>query len=106
MATIRVRIPKQAKQGEIVQVRTLIQHPMETGFRRDENGKVFPRRIIHEFTCHYAGELAFRAEFFPAVSADPFLAFQLRAVKSGEVVLAWKDDSGEVYTETQRIEVA
>ena len=105
MATIRARVPKLARQGEIVQVRTLILHPMETGFRRDEGGRPIPRRIINAFICRYNGEVVFRAELFPAVSADPFLAFSFRAEKSGDVELLWKDDNGETYTETQRIEV-
>jgi sulfur-oxidizing protein SoxZ len=105
MATIRARVPAQARQGEIVQVRALIQHPMETGFRRDEAGRHIPRRIIHEFVCEYGGETVFRAEFFPAVSADPFLAFSFRASKSGDVKLIWRDDSGETYGSTHRIEV-
>lgn len=105
MATIRARIPQQAMKGEVIQIRALIQHPMETGFRRDQTGKPFPRRIIHAFACRYRGEIVFRAEFFPAVSADPFLAFHIRAEDSGEIELSWTDDNGEVYRETQRIAV-
>lgn len=106
MATIRVRLQKQARAGDIVTVRTLIQHPMETGFRRDETGKLFARNILKDFTCHYDGAVVFRAEFFPAVAADPFLAFHFVATRSGPVELRWTEDSGAVFSETMQIDVS
>ena len=105
MAVVRARIPETARRGEVISIRALIQHPMETGFRRDEEGKEIPRRIIHEFICRYNGDVAFRAEFFPAISADPFIVFSVRADSSGEIALSWKDDSGEITTEARQIVV-
>ncbi|HRJ69996.1 MAG TPA: thiosulfate oxidation carrier complex protein SoxZ [Beijerinckiaceae bacterium] len=105
MATIRARLPAQARPGETVQVRALIQHPMETGFRRDEAGRAFPRNILKDFTCSYDGAVVFRAEFFPAVAADPFLAFHFVATRSGDVVLSWTEDTGKVFSQTLKIDV-
>jgi sulfur-oxidizing protein SoxZ len=103
--TIRIGMPKQAKAGEIISIRTLINHEMETGFRRDNMGRAVPRRIIHEFVCIYDGEEVFRAELFPAMAANPFIQFTTVATKSGPVVFRWRDDTGEIFTQTLELQV-
>ena len=103
MARVLINVPERAKRGELVEIKTLIQHPMETGYRLDGNGAKIPRDIINRFTCTYDGEEVFRAELFPAIAANPFIAFSTIATKSGELVFAWTDDSGQTQTETRQI---
>ena len=105
MARPRINVPSTARRGEIVEIKTLIAHPMETGFRPDESGRLRPRDIIHTFVCTYNGEEVFRAELFPAISANPYLAFTVRAEESGELAFHWTDDGGTTTTETARITV-
>ncbi len=106
MARTLLTIPASAKRGEVVEIRTLIAHPMETGYRPDEAGKILPRNIIRRFSCHYNGALVFSAEMFPAISANPYLAFYLRAVESGPLVFSWEGDNGFVQTEQAQLNVA
>ncbi len=100
-----VNVPKQAKRGDIIEIKTLVSHVMETGYRRDYAGKVFPRDIIGTLTCTYNGAEVFRAELFPAISANPFLTFSTVATESGEIVLTWAGDNGFTHTETAKITV-
>ena len=74
MARVLINFPQRAKRGEIIEIKTLIQHPMETGYRLDNKGAVIPRDIISRFTCAYNGEEVFRAELFPAISANRAIA--------------------------------
>ena len=106
MAKALIRMPTEAKRGEVVEVKTLISHPMETGYRRDSMGQPIPRHIINRFVCTYNGQEVFRAEFFPAIAANPFLSFFTVATETGEVVMQWTDDQGTTQTETVRITVA
>jgi len=105
MAKALIRMPTEAKRGEVVEVKTLISHPMETGYRRDSMGQPIPRHIINRFVCTYNGQEVFRAEFFPAIAANPFLSFFTVATETGEVVMQWTDDQGTTQTETVRITV-
>src|SRR5574342_378636 len=105
MAQPAIRMPERAKRGEVIEIRTIVPHPMETGYRVNDVGKPIARHIIETFTCTYNGQEVFRARFFPAIAANPYLAFYTVAVASGELVFTWKDDRGEVQTETRRIEV-
>ena len=99
MANIKVRVPKSAKRGEIIEVFALSVHPMESGFRLDNVGKSIPRHIIETFTCTYAGKEIFRAKLHPAVTANPYFAFHIVASESGELVFSWKDDKGNAAEE-------
>lgn len=105
MATPRIRVPRQAKKGETIEIKTLIPHPMETGYRRDVQGQLIPRRIIHTFTCTYNGVEVFRADWHPAVAANPYLAFYTVATESGHLRFEWIDDGGAVYTAEAEITV-
>jgi sulfur-oxidizing protein SoxY len=80
-----INLPAKAKRGEIVEIKTLVPHPMETGYRRDDNGNAIPREIIRQFTCTYNGAEVFRADLFPAISANPFISFFTVATESGVV---------------------
>ena len=100
-----LNVPETAAEGEVVEVKILISHPMETGFRTDRDGRRVPRNIIHEVRCEYGGETVFRAELFPAVTANPFLSFFVRAGASGDVTLVWVDEAGEEHREVRPIAV-
>ena len=105
MPKARISAPPTAKPGEIISIRTLISHPMESGFRRDSSGAQIPRNILTEFVCLYNGRQTFRAELHPAIAANPFLAFHLRADVSGTLEFRWTDQRGEVTTETRDLVV-
>ena len=106
MAKPLINVPAQAKRGEIIEIKTLIRHQMETGFRIDPTGTLIPRDIIHTFVCTYNDVEVFRAELFPAIAANPFLSFHTIATESGTIALSWTDDHGEVQTEAVQITVA
>jgi sulfur-oxidizing protein SoxZ len=103
MARVLINVPEQAKRGEVVEIKTLIQHPMETGYRLDSNGAKIARDIINRFTCTYNGAEVFRADLYPAIAANPFIAFSTVATDSGELVFRWTDDDGQTQTETWQI---
>ena len=92
MALARIQVPPQAKRGEPVEVRIVIQHPMETGFRRDANGVRQRRNAIVALVCRYGGVEVLRAITSPGVAANPTLRFHLRAEKTGDLELWWIDD--------------
>ena len=109
MADVKPRIKldkKQAKKGEIVEVKALVQHIMETGQRRDGNGNVVPRKILNKFVCTVNGKQVFAADFEPAVSANPYIQFKFKAEESGPVVLTWTDDDGSTIVGQDSITVA
>lgn len=99
----RVKLPDTIKTGDIIEIRTLVDHIMETGNRRDRDGAFIPRHIIHTFTATFADKEVFRAELNPGISANPFLAFYLRVTGPGTLVLTWIDDSGVVAVDTHTI---
>jgi sulfur-oxidizing protein SoxZ len=105
MARTLINAPKTAKRGEVIEIRATIGHPMETGFRPDENGKILPRNILKKFSCRYNDELVFSAEMFSAVSANPYLAFHTLATESGTLALTWEGDNGFSQTETISLSV-
>jgi sulfur-oxidizing protein SoxZ len=106
MATALLYVPKSAKKGEIISLKAVFSHPMETGHRRDVSGKAIPRDIISKFACTYDGAEVFRADFFPAVAANPFISFSTVATVSGPIVFSWTDDAGKTWSETTLLTVA
>jgi sulfur-oxidizing protein SoxZ len=105
MARVLINLPSRAKRGEIIEIKTLIAHPMETGYRLDSTGAAIPRDIINRFVCTYNGEEVFSAELFPAIAANPFIAFSTVATESGELTFNWTDDHGQTQTEVRQIRV-
>ena len=103
--TPRVRVPAQAKAGELIEIKTLISHEMESGQRKDAAGNTVPRRIINRFTAAFNGKQVFTAEWHPAISANPYQSFFYKAVESGEFTFSWKDDDGSEYSSTSKIAV-
>jgi sulfur-oxidizing protein SoxZ len=106
MARALITMPKTAKRGEVFEIRALISHPMETGYRPGADGKILPRDIIRRFTCRYNDEPVFAVEMYQAISANPYFAFYTVATDSGNLVFMWEGDKGFVHTETTTITVA
>lgn len=102
-ANVRIDVPKTAKRGEIIEVKTLIAHAMETGFRRTHLGVPIPRDIITTFVCVYNGVEVFRAELHPSVSANPYIQFTTVATESGTLEFKWSGDNGFTATQSARI---
>jgi sulfur-oxidizing protein SoxZ len=105
MARVMINVPATAKRGDIIEIKTLIAHPMESGFRIGTDSTAIPRDIITLFTCSYNGEEIFRAELSPAIAANPFLAFFAIARDSGTLTFQWSGDNGFTATETAAITV-
>ncbi len=105
MARALVNVPPTAAKGEVVEIKTLIAHPMETGYRAGPEGTVLPRDIIRRLTCTYDGEVVFSAEFHPAVAANPFVAFTTVATVTGTLAFTWEGDNGFSQTATATLTV-
>jgi len=101
----RLRVPPTVRKGEPFEVRVLMQHPMETGFRRELDGSVVPMNIIDKVSCRYGGHEVFGAELGSGISANPYLAFFVLATESGELVVEWSDDRGEKGRAAAKVEV-
>ncbi len=99
MANVLVNAPKTAKRGAVVEIKALILHPMETGFRPGTMGKIIPRNIIERFTATWNGTEIFAMEMSPAIAANPFVSFFAVASESGTVGLRWTGDEGFVVEE-------
>jgi sulfur-oxidizing protein SoxZ len=105
MARALINVPAKAKRGDVIEIKTLISHEMETGFRPDNTGKPIPRDIITDFVCKYNGEEIFRAQLYPAISANPFFTFTTVAIESGTITFEWSGDNGFSATESAKITV-
>ena len=101
----RLKLPKEAKKGEIIEIKTLIPHVMEAGQRKDKDGKTIPRKIINKFTAEFNGKPVFSASIDPAVAANPYLQFTAKVEESGTFRFSWTDDDGTVTTADEKITV-
>ena len=100
-----ITVPATAARGSVIEIRTLIGHPMETGFRPDGEGRLVPRDILRRFACRFNGELVLEAELFPAIAANPYLTFNLLATEGGTLSFSWEGDNGFSQTETRALTV-
>jgi sulfur-oxidizing protein SoxZ len=105
MARALINVPATAERGAVIELKALIAHPMETGYRPGPNGQVLPRDIIRRFTCAYNGEVVFGADLHPAMTANPFLHFTTIATESGTIAFTWQGDNSFAQTETASITV-
>ena len=105
MSSALVNVPARARRGEIIEIKTLVSHAMETGFRRTQLGAPIPRDIITRFVCTYNGTEVFRAELHPAIAANPFLVFSTVATESGTIAFRWTGDNGFSMAESAAITV-
>jgi sulfur-oxidizing protein SoxZ len=96
MTNALIKAPKTAKRGETIEIKALIQHPMETGFRPGTNGRIIPRNIIEDFTATWNGREIFRMKMSPAIAANPFVSFSAVASESGTIAFRWSGDEGFV----------
>ncbi len=102
----RVKAPKTAAAGEVVTLKTLISHPMESGQRKDSDGNVIPRSIINRFTCELNGNMVIDVTLEPSISTNPYIEFDAKVDAAGEFKFTWYDDDGSVYEDTKAIEIA
>jgi sulfur-oxidizing protein SoxZ len=105
VASALINVPARARRGEVIEVKTLISHPMETGYRRSQLGGLIPRDIIRLFVCTYNGTEVFRAELHPAIAANPFIVFSTVATESGTLAFRWTGDNGFSVAESVTIAV-
>ena len=103
MANALVNVPARARRGEIIEIKTLVSHPMETGFRRTQLGAVIPRDIVQRLVCTYNGAEIFRADLHSAIAANPFIVFTTIATESGTLAFHWTGDNGFSLTESASI---
>ena len=99
----RVKAPKKAAAGEVVTLKTLISHTMESGQRKDGDGNVIPRSIINRFTCDFNGENVIDVTMEPAISTNPYFEFEAKIPEAGDLKFTWYDDDGSVYEETKSV---
>jgi len=102
----RLKLPKQAKKGDIIEIKTLMPHIMESGQRKDKDGKVIPRKIINKFVCEFNGKPVFSADLDPAIAANPYLQFSAKVEESGTFKFTWTEDGGAVITAEEKITVS
>jgi len=100
-----INVPKSAKRGDVIEIKTLISHIMETGFRHGTNGQMIPRDLITSLRCSYNGDEIFSTQFYPAIAANPFVAFFAVATESGTIAFTWEGDNGFSVTEEAKIVV-
>ena len=103
--TPRVRVPATAKAGELIEIKTLISHEMESGQRKDSDGNTIPRSIINRFTCDFNGENVIDVAMEPAISTNPYFEFDATVPEAGTFTFTWYDDDGDVYEETKDIAI-
>jgi sulfur-oxidizing protein SoxZ len=102
----RLRVPASAAAGEVIEVRTLLSHPMESGHRTDGDGRPIPRLIVETMVATFNGVEVFRAEWGPGVAANPYQAFMLRIEAPGDLEVTWSDEAGNMWRDGARIELA
>ena len=109
MADVKPRIKldkKEAKKGELVEVKALVAHIMESGQRKDSKGQTIPRKILNKLVCTVNGKEVFSADFTAAVASNPYIQFKFKAQESGQVVLTWTDDDGSKIVGEETIKVS
>jgi sulfur-oxidizing protein SoxZ len=105
MVKPRIKLPESAKVGDVIEIKTLISHVMETGQRKDPDGKTIPRNILNSFAAKFAGTEVFTAELHPGISANPYLSFFMKVPGPGEFEFTWVEDGGAKIVEKQKLNV-
>lgn len=101
----RVKVQKSAKKGDVIQIKTLVPHKMETGQRKDKKGNKIPRFIINKVDVTFNGNPIISADLHPAISANPYFSFYSRVEQSGTYKFTWTDDKGTKLTTSKSIKV-
>ncbi|MBE1284118.1 MAG: thiosulfate oxidation carrier complex protein SoxZ [Rhodobacteraceae bacterium] len=102
----RVKVPKTAAAGDVVTIKSLISHKMESGQRKDKEGNTIPRSIINRFTVEFNGESVLDMTMEPAISTNPYVQFEAKVPEAGEFTFTWYDDDGSVYDTKKAIAIA
>lgn len=102
----RVKVPKKAEIDEVIEIKTLISHPMHSGRGVDGDGNIVPRKIINQFQASFNGKMFFSMDIKPSVSSNPFLIFPFKVVEAGTFDFIWTEDGGEQYTASKKIKIA
>jgi sulfur-oxidizing protein SoxZ len=102
----RVKAPKSASAGDVVTIKTLISHKMESGQRKDKDGNKIPRSIINRFTAEFNGTMVLDVTMEPAISTNPYFEFDAKVPEAGDFKFTWYDDDGDVYEETKSVAMA
>lgn len=101
----RVKVPNKAEVGEIVEIKTLISHPMHSGRAVDSDGNIVPRKIINSFTANFNGKTIFKVDMRPSVSSNPFLVFPFKVTEAGTFDFIWVEDGGQEYTASKKLKL-
>ena len=101
----RIKMPKYARKGEIIEIKTLVGHLMESGQRKDQNGKIIPRQIINAFACTFNGKPVFSCDLESSIAANPYVQFSVRVEESGTFGFLWTDDDGTTIRAEEKIAV-
>lgn len=101
----RIKLPESAKIGDVIEVKTLVTHVMETGHRKGKDGATIPRDILNMFIAKFGETEVFRAELGPGISANPYISFQMRVPGPGTFEFAWIDDHGTKTVELTSLNV-
>lgn len=105
MPSALINVPAKARRGDVIEIKTLMSHIMETGYRHTASGVAVPRDIITSFICRFNGSEIFRADLFPAIAANPFISFFTTASESGKFEFEWIGDGGFAETASAPISV-
>ena len=98
-----MRIRAQAKDNNAI-VRVLMNNEMESGQRKDGDGKIIPAWHIQDVSASLNGKVVMTAEWGPGVSKNPFLQFTIKGAKAGDkVAITWKDNHGDSRTDEATI---
>ena len=106
MSKPRIKVPKKASAGDVIKIKALLSHTMESGQRKDKEGNVIPRKIINKFECFFNDTLVFSCDIDPAVAANPYMEFRAKVEESGTFTFKWTDDDGTVTEAEKSIEVS
>tara|TARA_Y100001968_G_scaffold121434_1_gene110507 strand:- start:397 stop:723 length:327 start_codon:yes stop_codon:yes gene_type:complete len=102
----RVKVPKEVSIDEVVEIKTLIRHPMHSGRMKDPEGQIIPRQIINSFIAKFNGKEIFQMDLEPSISTNPYIVFQYKVKESGKFDFEWLDDNGEIYSISKEMTVS
>tara|TARA_Y100000588_G_scaffold35542_1_gene34273 strand:- start:213 stop:539 length:327 start_codon:yes stop_codon:yes gene_type:complete len=102
----RVKVPKEVSIDEVVEIKTLIRHPMHSGRMKDPEGQIIPRQIINSFSAKFNGKEIFQMDLEPSISTNPYIVFQYKVKESGKFDFEWLDDNGEIYSISKEMTVS
>lgn len=103
----RLKVPRSAKRGAVVSIKTQITHIMENGHRRDGQGTLIPRSIINRFVCQFEGMDVLDIAMGTSIATNPYFQFDAKvpqdAPRQGSFTFTWYDDDGSIYRDAAQI---